>query len=167
MKAFIPIIIFFLITGCNSPDNTAKSLQTQIDSLQLRIKSMYKPDLGEFMLDFQMHHAKLWFAGQAGNWGLSEFETKEIRETLGDIQNYCSDRPEVAFISIINSPLDSVDKAISNKNNTQFISSFNLLTTTCNNCHRITKEEFNVIQIPTAPPFTNQVFKISTDTGKW
>ena len=160
MKVFIPIAILFLTTGCNRQDASSKYLQDKIDSLQLKIKSEYKPGLGEFMLGFQMHHAKLWFAGQAGNWGLSDFETKEIRESLEDIQNYCSDRPEVSFISMINPALDSVDKAIGNKNIAKFSNSFNLLTTTCNNCHHITKQEFNVIQIPTTPPFSNQVFKI-------
>lgn len=163
MKSFISAITILLLTACNQPDVSIKSMQAQIDSLQLKIKSTYKPGLGEFMLDFQMHHAKLWFAGQAGNWRLSDFETKEIRESLEDIQNYCSDRPEVAFISMINPALDSVDKAISHKNIAQFSGSFNLLTTTCNNCHRIIKHEFNVIQIPTAPPFTNQVFKLSSE----
>lgn len=39
------------------------------------------------MSGIQVHHAKLWFAGEAGNWGLSDFETKEIRETIDDIRN--------------------------------------------------------------------------------
>jgi hypothetical protein len=64
------------------------------------------------MSGIQVHHAKLWFAGDARNWKLAEFKS--------------------AFI---------------------------LLTNTCNNCHRATKHEFNVIRVPQTPPFTNQVFE--------
>ena len=111
------------------------------------------------MSGIQVHHAKLWFAGQAQNWSLSDFETKEIREAIEDIQTYCTDRPETGSIPMIKPALDSMDEAIKNKSISQFKSSFTLLTNTCNNCHRLTKHEFNVIQIPGEPPFTNQAFQ--------
>lgn len=111
------------------------------------------------MSGIQVHHAKLWFAGAAGNWGLADFETKEIGETIDDINLYCTDRPEVASLPMINPPLDSINAAIRNKSIAQFKSGFLLLTNTCNNCHRATKHEFNVIRVPLTPPFTNQVFE--------
>jgi len=118
----------------------------------------YRPGLGEFMSGIQVHHEKLWFAGKAGNWPLADFETKEIREAIDDINQYCTDRPELASIPMIKPPLDSLDQAIRNKSVPQFTSGFVLLTNTCNNCHRATKHEFNIIQIPLTPPFTDQVF---------
>jgi hypothetical protein len=152
-------ILLFFLSACNHSGQDRGTLQAQIDSLKKKLNNTYKPGLGEFMSGIQVHHAKLWFAGQAGNWSLSDFETKEIRETIDDIRTYCSDRPEVVSIPMINPPLDSIDKAIVNKNIPQFISGFNLLTNTCNNCHRATKHEFNIIQIPSAPPFSNQDFQ--------
>lgn len=137
-------------------------MQAQIDSLQEKLSKNYKPGLGEFMLSIQVHHAKLWFAGQAENWDLANFESKEIRESLDDIQSYCSDRPEVASIPMLQSPLDSIDNAINRKSISKFNSGFIFLTNTCNSCHEVTKHAFNVIQIPTSPPFTNQVFGIPT-----
>ncbi len=113
------------------------------------------------MSGIQVHHAKLWFAGTAANWGLSDFETKEIQEAVDDILTCCKDRPEVTSTPMIKLTLESVKDAIKNKSISQFKSSFNLLTKTCNNCHRITKHEFNVIQIPDTPPFTNQRFQNS------
>jgi hypothetical protein len=161
MRHYI-VITLFLLAECHTPDTSTQSLQAQIDSLQIKIKNSYKPGLGEFMSSIQIHHAKLWFAGRAGNWQLSDFETKEIRESIEDIQNYCSDRPEVSSIVMINAPLDSIEQAIDNKDPTAFNRSFNLLTTTCNNCHRVTKHEFNNIQIPATPPFSNQSFQNQT-----
>lgn len=159
MKFFIPSVLVFFLAACNSPQKDTGKLQAQIDSLQRKLDNSYKPGLGEFMSGIQVHHAKLWFAGQAGNWKLSDFETKEIREALDDIQTYCTDRPEVASLPMIRPPLDSVDQAIRNRSLPQFKSAFILLTNTCNNCHRSAKHEFNVIQIPAVPPFTNQSFQ--------
>ncbi len=159
MKELITGIVFCILLSCNQPGTDTGILQSRIDSLQKKLDNSYKPGLGEFMSGIQVHHAKLWFAGTAGNWGLSDFETKEIQEAIDDIQMYCNDRPEVASIPMIKPALDSINDAIKNKSISQFKSSFNLLTNTCNNCHRITKHEFNVIQIPGTPPFTNQRFQ--------
>jgi hypothetical protein len=56
-------------------------------------------------------------------------------------------------------PLDSMKRAISEKNIAQFKTSFILLTNTCNSCHQAAKHAFNVIKIPETPPVTNQVFE--------
>jgi hypothetical protein len=148
-----------LAISCGGPGQEVTTVQAQIDSLQRKLENSYRPGLGEFMSGIQVHHAKLWFAGKAGNWGLADFETKEIRESIDDINLYCTDRPEVASLPMIKPPLDSIDVAIRNRSIAQFKSGFVLLTSTCNNCHRATKHEFNVIQIPVTPPFTNQVFE--------
>ena len=133
-------------------------LQARIDSLQQMLDDAYKPGLGEFMSGIQVHHAKLWFAGSAGNWKLADFELGEIRETLDNVEKYCTDRPEVNSMPMIRPALDSVGKAVGAQNPAMFKTAFVLLTNTCNNCHRVTKHEFNVIKIPDTPPITNQVF---------
>ncbi|HTI07584.1 MAG TPA: hypothetical protein VL832_03475 [Puia sp.] len=159
MKGSITFLLVWLMASCHQPEQDNQRLQAQVDSLQLQLANSYKPGLGEFMSGIQVHHAKLWFAGQAGNWGLADFETKEIREAIDDIKAYCKDRPEVVSIPMIVPPLDSLDKAIGNRSLPQFRSGFILLTNTCNNCHHATKHEFNVIRIPATPPFTNQVYE--------
>jgi len=111
------------------------------------------------MLSIQEHHAKLWFAGKNGNWELADFEMGEIQETMGYIQKYCADRPEVTSLPMIEPSLDSLKTAIVKKNTEEFKSSFTLLTNTCNNCHKVTKHSFNVIKIPDIPPVTNQIFE--------
>lgn len=148
----------WLLVSCgqSGPDNAA--LQVQVDSLQRRISNSYTPGLGEFMSGVQVHHEKLWFAGSAQNWKLADFEIGEIRESLDDIQRFCTDRPEIASIPMILPPMDSISKAVAEQDLLRFKAAFMLLTNTCNNCHRATKHAFNVIQIPTTPPFSNQVF---------
>jgi hypothetical protein len=152
------LISLFVLVSCGQagPDNAA--LQVQVDSLQRRISNSYTPGLGEFMSGIQVHHEKLWFAGNAQNWKLANFEIDEIREALDDIQRFCTDRPEIASIPMILPPMDSIGKAVAQQDLSRFKTAFILLTNTCNNCHRATKHEFNVIQIPTTAPFSNQVF---------
>ena len=104
------------------------------------------------MSGIQVHHAKLWLAGQNQNWPLAGFEIHEIQEAIDDIKNYCSEREETKSIGIINGPVDSLTNAVSEKNIVRFQNSFTLLTNTCNDCHKITKHEFNIVTIPVSSP---------------
>lgn len=153
--AFISLTLF----SCDHKTQQVQELQKRIDSLQHELKKTYKPGLGDFMVQIQMHHSKLWFAGKNGNWKLADFETHEILEAVDDIKKYQSERKETQMIDIINPVLDSVELAITQKDTFQFKNSFTSLTHTCNNCHHETGFAFNVIQIPTIQPFSNQNFK--------
>jgi len=84
----------------------------------------------------------------------------EINQALQGIRDYCSDRPEVKSLPMINPAIDSINISIQQQNTTSFKTNFILLTTTCNNCHKATKHEFNVIRLPETPPFSNQEFKL-------
>jgi len=149
--------MLLLVMACNAPADTQK-LQAKVDSLQQQISNTYKPGLGEFMAGIQLHHAKLYFAGQKGNWKLADFEVHEIMEALDDIKQYASDRPESKDVVMLSPVLDSINAAITQKNIPAFNRSFVTLTNTCNTCHQTVHFEFNKITIPTAPPVTNQAF---------
>jgi|SRR5436190_5692969 len=159
MKNIVLIIIACIVTSCNQQNSHEKEMQATIDSLQKKLDETYKPGFGEFMSGIQMHHAKLWFAGQNQNWPLADFEINEIKEALEDLPKYCADRPEIKSLSMINAPIDSISNAIQQKNIQSFKSSFILLTATCNNCHKATEHAFNVVTIPTNLPVVNQDFK--------
>ena len=159
MKSLYLLFISFIFISCNeSPD--AKNLQLQIDSLNQKLSNTYSPGLGEFMSGIQVHHAKLWFAGNSENWKLADFEIHEIIEAVEDIQKYNTDRPEVKSIGMIISSLDSVNAAIVKKDPAAFKSSFNILTNSCNSCHQSTDHGYNVIKVPDSPPYSNQEFKV-------
>jgi hypothetical protein len=154
-------VSIFLI-ACSQASNNSQALQMRIDSLQAILNASYKPGLGEFMSNIQVHHDKLWFAGQKQNWKLADFEINEIKESLDDIQKYCQDRVETKLIGMINAPIDSISKSIQEKNPASFRNAFAVLTNTCNSCHQATAHEFNVIKIPDTPPFSNQSFEVKT-----
>jgi hypothetical protein len=159
MKYFF-ISLFFVaaIISCNQSSDSNKALQTRIDSLEKKLNATYKPGFGEFMSSIQVHHAKLWFAGQNKNWALADFEIHEIMEALDNIKQYETERKESEQIIMLNPALDSINASIAKQDTAQFRSSYVLLTNTCNNCHHAVKFEFNVVTIPDKPPFSNQVF---------
>lgn len=161
MRIAISILIIFVVSACNQQSGEIKILQAKTDSLQKELGETYKPGFGEFMSGIQIHHAKLWFAGQNQNWALANFEVHEIEESLDNIQKFCSDRPEIKAITMINPAIDSVSYAITQKNYSLFKNSFLLLTNTCNNCHKETDHGFNVVIVPINLPVVNQDFKIS------
>ncbi len=160
MKVFAFITIVLIITSCNQRNDKVNELQAKIDSLQKQLNETYKPGFGEFMSGIQTHHAKLWFAGENQNWPLANFEVHEIQESLDAIQKYCSERPEMKAIGMINPAMDSISNAIQQKNPELFKNSFMLLTNTCNKCHKATEHEFNVVTVPTNLPVVNQDFKL-------
>jgi len=161
MKQLIFILIISLaLFACNRSSDNDNILQTRIDSLELKIAETYKPGFGEFMSSIQVHHSKLWFAGQNQNWKLADFEINEIKESLDAIKKYCRDRTETNAIGMIDPSIDSMSNVIQQKDPVLFNNSFVLLTATCNNCHKATSHEFNVIKIPNNPPFSNQIFKV-------
>jgi hypothetical protein len=161
MKKGLIIIITLAFFACNRQVENTKVLQNQIDSLQSKLDNTYKPGFGEFMSSIQIHHNRLWFAGQNQNWKLADFEINEIKESIADIKEFCKDRTETKFIGMIEPAMDSLSNAIQQKNPARFKNSFEVLTTNCNACHQATNHEYNVIKIPDVPPFSNQVFKVN------
>ena len=159
MKLLCLLFISFIVISCNESSGT-KNLRLQIDSLNQKLSNTYSPGLGEFMSGIQVHHGKLWFAGNNENWKLADFEIHEIMEAVEDIQKYNTDRPEIKSIGMISASLDSVNAAIVKKDPAAFKSSFNILTNTCNSCHQSTDHGFNVIKVPDSPPYSNQEFKV-------
>lgn len=160
MKVIVPLVLIvcLIVIGCNQSGNN-QQMQAKIDSLQAKLNDTYKPGLGEFMMGVQGHHAKLWFAGINQNWQLADFEVHEIGETLDDVKKYCTDRPEIKSLGIIDPAVNTIKAAIKKQDIDQFKSGFIELTNDCNTCHKDNQHGFNIITIPTSPPVSNQDFK--------
>src|ERR1022692_3970719 len=80
-------------------------------------RNVYLPQLADLMNEsMQIHHAKLWFAGHAGNWVLAAYEVKkikgtieEIKETIVDIQTASSLWQRVPIGTLLKSFISNVD----------------------------------------------------------
>jgi hypothetical protein len=82
MKSIYFQVILVSMVACNQPSPKIEVLRGRIDSLELKVADAYKPGFGEFMGNIQVHHNKLWFAGQNENWKLAGFELHEISTML-------------------------------------------------------------------------------------
>jgi hypothetical protein len=127
-------------------------------------QEIYVPGLGEMMSLQQMRHVKLWFAGQADNWELADYEIDELGEGFDDIVKYHPTHkdspvaPRDAIPRMVTGPLGDLRKAVDAKNSAAFVQAYDSLTAACNNCHQATNFGFNAVQRPAANPFSNQVF---------
>src|SRR3569623_1950740 len=74
-----------------SPDveHQIAALRTQVDALQAAQAKVAqaeppKAELGQQMLGLQIRHARLWAAGEGGDWLLAQFQLSELNEALDD-----------------------------------------------------------------------------------
>ena len=156
---FYFLVIIIVASSCKQQTESTVAVQSRIDSLEQKLATSYKPGFGEFMSSIQIHHAKLWFAGKNQNWELADFEMHEIGETLDAIKAYQAEREESKKVDMLKPALDAVNDAIQKKDSALFNSSYLLLTSTCNNCHKAVNFGFNVVKVPDTAPFSNQAFK--------
>ncbi len=160
MKQAFIILFSTALISCNQETSSGKVSDTGVDSSHHAMNEAYKPGFGDLMGIIQVHHNKLWFAGENENWKLADFEVHEISEAIDDIKDLQKGRKESAMLDMLQPSLDKIDTAVGQKNLSLFKQGYVLLTTTCNNCHRQTNYEFITIKIPESPPFSNQEFKL-------
>jgi hypothetical protein len=122
----------------------------------------YVPGLEQFMTFIQGEHAKLWYAGKAGNWPLAAYELGEIKEVMSDVQDVVPtfrDLPLADMLdAVITGEIAQLEKAIDAHDDKAFDARFDKLTAACNACHRATGNGFVRIRRPAAPAFPNQDF---------
>jgi hypothetical protein len=122
----------------------------------------YAPGLVEYMALVQNHHAKLWFAGNARNWDLADYQVDELKELLEDIAKRVPKYRDVPIGQMIETttmaPIGEIEAAIKTRDSKAFATAFDKLTTTCNACHEAANRGFIVIQRPAASAFPNQSF---------
>ncbi|MDX1907567.1 MAG: hypothetical protein SF053_11080 [Bacteroidia bacterium] len=122
----------------------------------------YVPHLGEMMNGVQVHHAKLYWAGAAGNWELADFCLEELTEDLEKIPAYHPTHGGAdldRYLQALMTPaLDTVSVALKTTSIPRFEAAYGVLTQACNNCHRATGHPYLVMQKPAVNNFPNQTF---------
>lgn len=125
----------------------------------------FSPGLGEIMAQTAQRHAKLWLAGQAGNWPLAAYEMDELEEGFEDAEKYHPShksitRPMAELIAQYMDPsMQELAQAIETKNAQAFVQRYEQLTAACNACHQASGFGFNRVVKPTFNPFANQAFE--------
>ncbi len=125
-------------------------------------KEQHGAGLVEIMMATQSHHAKLWYAGNARNWDLADYQIDELKEGLEDAAKQIPDYKGVPIGSMIENlmmpPIAEVESAIKAQDRAKFVAAYDKLTAACNACHNGSKRGFVVIQRPAGAAFPNQAF---------
>ena len=96
----------------------------------------------------QERHIKLWFAGQAGNWPLADYEIGELNDGF---EMSASSSAAILVKQHVGGPLAALQKAVDGKN-APLPAAFDKLSAGCNACHHTLDHGFIVIQRPTCCP---------------
>lgn len=163
-SAFLTLFIVGLLNGCTKPteDTRIQSLSDEVSALKKNIEDL-KPGLGEIMTTVHLHHAKLYFSAQNENWELAAYQLDEIKEGLDEATELHEHFKEVKtslkeLRHVTDKSMTEIETAIKEKNKKAFMGAFQSLTVSCNQCHQAADHGFIVIQVPTAPMFSNQKF---------
>lgn len=120
-------------------------LQSEVDSLRSEVQRMredFRPPLGGIMTKITQNYFRLWTAGVYRRWLSSNHELSELKDGFQSVLKFHpvfqkdgksmseSIDPEVMVI------LDNLQKNITDKNKDDFVNNFNILTNSCNTCHK-------------------------------
>ncbi len=106
-----------------------------------------QPGLGTIMMEYGYRFALAWEAGQAGNWGLAEYQLDEALEIqeVGETTRPARADMLKAFEEAYLNPLIEAAKA---EDGAAFESAAQSTVTGCNACHQATGHPYVVVQFP-------------------
>ena len=113
------------------------------------------PHLSEIMVQQQMRHIKLWFAGDAGNWPLADYEVDQLKDGFDDVAKLLGGDLAQQHVG---GAISGLEKAIESKDHAAFVSAFDRLSAGCNACHGTLDHAFILIQRPVLLPYSDQNF---------
>ncbi len=143
-----------------------QALRQEVAALKRQLQELQRhavPELGQQMLELQIRHARLWFAGTGGDWTLAAFQLAEFREALDaivetnpDHDTIQPDRLADVLPAMMKPSIASLQAAIDKRDAKQFAQGYDQLTAACNACHTAHSFGFNQFQRPTTPFLDNQ-----------
>jgi len=112
----------------------ARQAQPTPTPLTLQQLSDIQPGLGTVMIEYGHRMSAMWFAEQAGNWDLAQYQLIEMREIqeVGETTRPARAAPLKSFESNFLDPLEDQIKA---KDKAKFESAYNSAIQGCNSCH--------------------------------
>lgn len=150
------------------------ALKARVGALEAELaalKAAQRPvELGQQMLELQIRHARLWYAGQRDNWTLATFQLGEMREALdgvveanGEHASLQPQRLAEVLPAMMGPALKSMQAAVDQRDRTAFNAAYDQLTGACNACHEVASFGFNRFQRPRTPLLDNQQYGTKPD----
>lgn len=162
----LPLLLALLFLGaCRDQGGTAEMarLQSQIDQLKAATPAAATvPELGQQMLELQIRHARLWQAGAARNWMLTQFQLAELRESLDAVSELNGDHAALqpnrladVLPETMGPALKQMQGAIDAMDGPGFDAAYDAVSEACTACHTGSDHGFLVIQRPQTPMLDN------------
>jgi cytochrome c553 len=169
MRALLVLPLLLIAGGCSAPADTTQkgeiaALQAEIATLKAAkpAAAAEPPELGAQMLELQIRHARLWQAGQARNWVLTQFQLAELRESFAGIVEtngeHAALQPQrlAEVLPAMTDPaLEQMQAAVDAQDGAKFDAAFDSLSAACTACHAASGHGFLVIQRPRTPILDN------------
>jgi hypothetical protein len=170
MRLALPacLLSIVLLPGCNAGSDAAELAALKAQVAQLREQrpaapaAALAPELGQQMLELQIRHARLWQAGEARNWMLTQFQLAELRESLEGVVELNGDHAALqprrlaeVLPEMMDPALAQLQTAVDDADGPAFDAAFDQLSASCTGCHASADHGFLVIQRPRTPVLDN------------
>ena len=126
IKVFAAALVLFPVVALAQSPAVAKP-----DTL----RRIQLPGLDQFMGVVRANHAKLWLAGEVGNWELAAYKIADLRELLSQAQTLVPTYRPLPVkqmvddtISTLAGPIAELEKAVDAKDFGKFSADFDKLT---------------------------------------
>ena len=127
-----------MVLNCSCNHNTHKN----------ETDAVYKPGLGEFMMQLQYHQEQMGLAIKDSNYARVDYETSEMDEVAELIKQYHNEHEKLVmpftkqYATYVESPLAAIKKQCAEKNLPQLKNNYTIMISSCNSCHTANKMEF-------------------------
>ncbi len=163
----LSLVVPILLAGCQASGRDADlaSLRAEVAELkaaQAAATPAPAPELGQQMLELQIRHARLWQAGAARNWMLTQFQLAELRESLEGVVELNGDHAALqprrlaeVLPEMMDPALKQMQAAVDAQDGPAFDAAFDAVSGSCTACHAGAEHGFLVIQRPKTPVLDN------------
>jgi len=117
---------------------------------KLKALAAIQPGLGTVMVEYSNRAGNVYYAAQAGNWGLAAYQLNEMTEIQEVAENTRPGRAK-ALQTFEKSALSPLARDIVNQDAMAFRSDFDKMVVQCNGCHRANGYGFIVYKLPDRP----------------
>ncbi len=164
--AAVAVTTFTVAAQSPSAASEQAALAGEVAALKAQVVRLQQqhpaPELGQQMLELQIRHDRLWWAGQSGNWTMAYFMVGELGEALRGIEQTNGDAPELQpeklselMPSIMNPAIKEVQEALAKQDKAAFAKAYDKLSASCTACHQAAGNTFLIMQRPKTPLLDN------------
>jgi hypothetical protein len=117
---------------------------------KLKTLAAVQPGLGTVMIEYSNRAGNVYYAAQAGNWGLAAYQLNEMTE-IQEVAETTRPARAKTLQGFEKSALGPLARDIVNQDGTAFSSDFARMVAQCNGCHRANGYGFIVYKLPDRP----------------